>query len=150
MKTIRMLLLPMIVAAGSLIAIGEISDVEQTEQLRTTFGLGVSYCETMSPTQLEIYLEVVRNEIFGAKNKNVKSALESGLSVDYTREKNCESCQKISSLLDGHKRKNELMMLYFNAGELTGEETIELLKKEENDKKYRLITNLIIDEQLKK
>jgi hypothetical protein len=150
MKTIRMLLLPMIVAAGSLIAIGEISDVEQTEQLRTTFGLGVSYCETMSPAQLEIYLEVVRNEIFGAKNKNVKSALESGLSIDYTREKNCESCQEISSFLDGHKRKNELKMLYFNAGELTGEETRELLKKEENDKKYRLIANLIIDEQLKK
>lgn len=150
MKTIRMLLLPMIMAAGSLIAIDSISDVEQTERLRTTFGLGVNYCEKMSPDQLEIYLDVVRNEIFGAKNKNVKSALKNGLFVDYTREINCESCQKISSFLDGHKRENELRMLYFNAGELTGEETRELLKKEENDKKYRLIANLIIDEQLKK
>jgi len=142
MKTVRMLLLPVIMVAGSLVATSGMSDSKQAQKLKDLFALGNMHCREMSSDQLGRYLDVVGNEIANAKTKDVNSAFEGSLIIEYIKEKNCEPCQKIGSFLNGKKQVNDILMDYFNADELTGREAEELLKEENNKKKYDLIVDL--------
>lgn len=150
MKTARKLLLPVMLAAGSLMATSGMSDSKEEQGLKYIFGLGDSYCAVMSSEELVRYLDVVENDIANAKTKNVSSVFNSSPIITYIRDQKCEPCQKMASFLNAKKQENEIVMDYFNAGELTGSEVEELLKEENNKKKYDLIVALKVEKQLKK